>query len=785
MSALTDSARAGARLHPGAAPRGSAAAAAQQERPWLRLAAFAALAAYGLERWATLLQPAPGWRLVGLLALAVALAGGVPLLARRDRVVSALVGFFLLLAAFPMAGLRWQWFVHMRVQVSAEAIGTGLQTLPNTLVPYVGHSSDVRLVIVLGAAVLLLDAAAVLGLTGWGGGPMTDARRAAAALPLTALAIVPSTLLRPQWPYVQGLLLFVLLAVFLWGERVRRQSTGSALLAVTAAGVLAAIVAPHIDQRAPWIDYRSWAGSLVHRRVDAFDWNQTYGPLRWPRSGHEVLTVRARTGDYWKAENLDAFTGYGWAQSAPGEVVGQSPGLPNPESTALDRWTQTIQVSIAGMQTDNVIAAGYAGQPSGIPGLALGTDPGTWTSDSRLGPGATYRVTTYSPRPSAHQLATAGGQYPSLLLTNYLMLMVPATGLPGAVMPERPPQVQFPLFGTRGTPVSYIPGPVPNATGIIRRSPYAAAYALARRLAAGAATPYAFVAAVERYLAHGFTYNENPPLTRYPLATFLFSNHRGYCQQFSGAMALLLRMGGVPARVAAGFTSGTYESSTHEWVVTDRDAHAWVEVWFPKYGWVRFDPTPASAPARSDSTSAAITKPVGPVSGVTSAEAPRRDIGGQLGTTSAAHHHSGGAFAWWLVLIGVLAAAALGVLVWWTLSAPRVAERLVDELERALARTRRPLTGGTTLAGLEHRMHASPGAEAYVRALRLARYGGRAQVPTGAERRAVRRELARGLGTSGRLRAWWALPPWLRRPRAAADGPDADSGPAPRRPGRS
>ena len=93
---------------------------------------------------------------------------------------------------------------------------------------------------------------------------------------------------------------------------------------------MAAIAAPHIDQRTPWIDYRAWAGTVVHRQVDAFNWNQTYGPLRWPHVGHEVLTVRARTGDYWKAENLDAFDGFGWVQSAPGQVEGQSPDLPGP-----------------------------------------------------------------------------------------------------------------------------------------------------------------------------------------------------------------------------------------------------------------------------------------------------------------------------------------------------------------------------------------------------------------------------------------------------------------------
>ena len=64
-------------------------------------------------------------------------------------------------------------------------------------------------------------------------------------------------------------------------------------------------------------------------------------------------------------------------------------------------------------------------------------------------------------------------------------------------------------------------------------------------------------------------------------------------------MALLLRMGGVPARVAAGFTTGTLRHARRtSYVVADIDAHAWVEAWFPHYGWVRFDPTPAVAPAR-------------------------------------------------------------------------------------------------------------------------------------------------------------------------------------------
>ena len=81
------------------------------------------------------------------------------------------------------------------------------------------------------------------------------------------------------------------------------------------------------------------------------------------------------------------------------------------------------------------------------------------------------------------------------------------------------------------------------------------------------------------------------------------------------------------------------------------------------------------------------------------------------------------------------------------------------ELERALRRAGRPLAGGTTLRQLEARLAGAGDAAAYVRAVRARRYNGAAAGPTPAERRGLRRELARGLGLVGVLRAWWALPP--------------------------
>ena len=77
----------------------------------------------------------------------------------------------------------------------------------------------------------------------------------------------------------------------------------------------------------------------------------------------------------------------------------------------------------------------------------------------------------------------------------------------------------------------------------------------------------------------------------------------------------------------------------------------------------------------------------------------------------------------------------------------------------ALRRAGRPLETGTTLRQLEQRLGASDEANAYLRALSASRYGPTPRLPTAAERRALRRALAQGLGWAGRLRAFWALPP--------------------------
>jgi len=753
------------------------------ERPLVRLVAFAALGLYGVLRWGTLMSPAPTWRLLGLLALTVALAGVVPRLLERERevaarsgrsdfvtVVGAPLALLAILLAFPLSGVPLAWIVHLRVAVTANGIGQGLSALPGILVPYSGINEWARTAMVLGAAVLLLDAGMLLA---FAPPALGDMRRAGAALPLVALVAVPAVSLHPRFAYLQGLILFALLAFFMWGERVPADRRGGVILACAATGAIGMIAAPAIDQGTPWINTHELAGGFTPAHVEQFDWTQRYGPLNWPHTGNDVLSVTASpgvfSGEYWKTENLDNFDGTGWVDT--GASSGAAPiGV---SQQTLEEYTQTLTVGITAMSTNQVIAAGYAPQPPAhlTTPAQPGTSVGTWISSTALGPGDTYTVQVYVPHPSAVRMARAGEDYPADVRAADLSLALPQLHAPpGTPLVEG---ARFPAFGSHGlAPLTQV-GPDPTAA--LRNSPYWQAYKIAQRLARESSTPYAFVQRVMGYLsiANGFSYNQNPPPSQYPLASFLVDKI-GYCQQFAGTMALLLRMGGVPARVATGFTTGTYDSATKRWLVSDLDAHAWVEAWFPHYGWVTFDPTPASAPARGGHES---ISEIGGFSAeselghtIRHAEAPSG------AATGAAHAHAGGSDA--PVVLGTLGAllvlCTLGLVVW-RRTGLSDADAMLVELERALARSGRPISDGVTLAALERRFRTAPDAEAYVHALRMARFSEGAELPTLRQRRALRAQLRAGLGFGGALRALWALPPrpeHARRRRGKSAAPD-------------
>lgn len=730
----------------------------QSARPVARLVTFSALALYGVLRWMTLLNPIPGWRMLGLLALAIAVAAGVPALDTRRRELAVIAGVCAVIAMLTISGIPLGWLLRLRITVISQGIGQGLQALPGVLVPYEGFNEWVRIVIVLGAGVLLLDAALLIAFA-----PQTlgDLRRIGAALPLTALAVVPSTLARPQFPYLQGLVLFGLVAAFIWSERTVRHHAAGAIAVAAIAGIGAVVLAPGLDQHHPWINYEAIANKLTNENVDSFDWAQTYGPLDWPQKGRTVLQIKARHPDYWKTENLDVFNGTAWTQgSAP---TGSQ--LPSPAEAAIKRYSQTIEVTISGMSTSQVVSAGSAfNPPTHIDdGVAPGVSPGTWIADVPLTTGDTYKVDTYSPQPTPAQLQVFGGDYLDSYAADQLAagltVELPTNGLTVGAQPE----VAFAPFHSGTAPENVIGPYQVDGRQLIEGSPYARMYSLATQLADQAATPYAFVESVERYLstANGFSYDQNPAPAQFPLETFLFGTHKGYCQQFAGAMALLLRMGGVPARVATGFATGSYDSASKQYVVSDLDAHAWVEVWFPYYGWVKFDPTPPTPRSLAGGSIPAAS--VGSNTGSLSNRQPRGAATSSAGRAGATSHGGGGGSPLLLVLalVAILIAALAAVIRGLRRRPPPTGDQLVAELERAMRRSGRPLEAGVTLASLEHRFGEAPAAEGYVRVLRLARFAGTAELPNRAQRRALRGQLAAGRGVAARVRRWWALPPRL------------------------
>jgi protein-glutamine gamma-glutamyltransferase len=227
-------------------------------------------------------------------------------------------------------------------------------------------------------------------------------------------------------------------------------------------------------------------------------------------------------------------------------------------------------------------------------------------------------------------------------------------------------------------------------------------------------------------------------------------------------MALLLRMGGVPARVATGFSTGATDSKTGEYIVRDFDAHSWVEVFYPGWGWYTYDPTPADSPARSQQTDTLSVKAATPTSEGPSAPASDRTSDPTAGGTAVVEETGATDLTPFLAGGGaVVLLVAGGVLLSWRRRRmlARSGDPEVEELRLALQRSGRATTTDLTLARVEKMLAGSDGALGYVRSLRVARYGGGTERPTPRQRRALRHELAAGLGIRGRLRALWALPP--------------------------
>ena len=735
----------------------------------IRLATFAALSAFCAYHWFALVASPPIGRLAALMVVAVALAlaltaaGGL----RRPRVAAAAFSVAALVLALAVTGLevRLIWptgWSELRANLEA-----GLSGVSQVELPYAGPDEWTRLGILLAAPMTVVAAAAIAF---WPSPRAVAGRRGVAMAALVALYGFAVTWEAPSAEPARGLALLTLAAAYLWLPGLPRARAFAAIVAIALAGGAATALAARVASDDPIIDYRDWSLFGADREV-SFSWDHTYGPFDWPQRGTVVMEIRSDRPLLWKTTVLDTFDGSRWVRGPVTDVSDIPPELAGASERMVETnrrlgWLEFPGVEIRALRSTVVVGAGVTREVSGIDAYSLEPDGVVSLGNSPLAEGDSYSVTAYSPDPSARQLRRADGPYPQAL-SLYTSLTLPYGAEAIGTSPPVAPKV------TVGVPLRGSPGASAdsNMGAVVAGTAYERVYELARRLTRDAGTTYGAVRAIEQHLKLNYRYAQDVPLRRNPLPAFLFMDRAGYCQQFSGAMALMLRMLGVPARVATGFSPGFRAPEDNVYSVRDTDAHSWVEVWFRGIGWVAFDPTPGSAPAQAQSlgafrgrTAAAELREGRVLSVEEAAEAGSGAPVPSAGSAGGGGPTLGGVLVLALVATAGAAAAQAGRRRRRMLE-PDGARLQIAELAAALPRLGFQLRPSATLLQMERAVAPAAGAPAgrYVGALRANRYArGTPRRPGPAERRALRRALARG-SRLGTLRARWralrAIPP--------------------------
>jgi transglutaminase-like putative cysteine protease len=287
-----------------------------------------------------------------------------------------------------------------------------------------------------------------------------------------------------------------------------------------------------------------------------------------------MFTVSTPTGRYWRAVVFDEFDGRQWRNTLEDESrYNANEIVPAPSWELRSPVTQTItllapmgDVIVAAPDIRQVsVAVETVGQYS--PAAALTFNPVDLSqpppqgyeitrarSQSELAPGDRYTVISQFAQVTKRALENAGATYPQSILDTYLQV------------PE-------------------------NFSQLVIQT--------AISVTASAETPYAKAKAIETFLRNTYPYDDAIPAPgpdQDPLEYFLFDVKRGYCDYYATSMVMMLRTVGVPARAASGYAEGLYDEESGEFMFTDADAHTWVEVFFPNFGWVEFEPTAGESP---------------------------------------------------------------------------------------------------------------------------------------------------------------------------------------------
>ncbi|RIV18868.1 hypothetical protein D2Q93_13460 [Alicyclobacillaceae bacterium I2511] len=287
-----------------------------------------------------------------------------------------------------------------------------------------------------------------------------------------------------------------------------------------------------------------------------------------------VLQVNTASPAYLRGEVYNEYTGKGWLKTTQASIPTRL-GATLPQNQTF-RNLPTQQVS----QQVTVLSNSLR-----VPVLFAGYSLEKITADSSLSGQYSYGALNLDPETGE---VTAG----TLRKGETYTVLSREMGVPDGILralPALPAHVSTAFPAGVRTLDTQVPSTLPADVD-----------ALARKLTQGMHSEYDIVQAVQAYLQNNYPYETTnipvPGPKQDYVAQFLFQSKRGYCNNFSSAMAVMLRTLGIPTRWVTGFTEGTlnsqYTGSGNQYIVSNMDAHSWVEVYFPSVGWIPFDPTP-------------------------------------------------------------------------------------------------------------------------------------------------------------------------------------------------
>lgn len=266
-----------------------------------------------------------------------------------------------------------------------------------------------------------------------------------------------------------------------------------------------------------------------------------------------MLDVTSPPAHYWRSITYDWYFGRGWATTGTEDVEYEAGEVANPFEPEEDPNYRRVRQNVRLVGEDMGWLVYVSGQLMSVDepykvAWRQGDEIFAATTEA-----VTYRADSYIPVVTEEELRAASTDYPDWLLERYLRLP-----------DETPERVK----------------------------------SLARDLTATQPTPYDRAKAIESYLREfPYTLNVPQPGLQEDIADFfLFELQEGYCDYYATSMVVLARSAGLPARMVVGYITGTYDSTNARYIVTEADAHAWPEIYFPGYGWIEFEPTGGRPP---------------------------------------------------------------------------------------------------------------------------------------------------------------------------------------------